>query len=67
MTEIVFTYILTGMTAAVLIVLILLLIKYNNAQKALTDLKGERMRADAAQMEELRHLKQDLLQSVQLM
>ena len=67
MTEIVLIYILTGITAAALILLILLLIKYSNVQKALADLKSEQMRSGAAQTENMRHLEQDMLQSMQLM
>lgn len=67
MTEIVFIYILTGITAAGLILQILLMIRTSRVQSALSELKNEQLRMDAAQTENLRRMGQEMQQSLQLL
>ena len=67
MTEIVFIYILTGITAAGLILQILLMIRTSRVQSALSELKNEQLRMDAAQAENQRRMGQEMQQSLQLL
>ena len=67
MTEIVLLYILTAMTAAGLILSILLLQKYGAAQTEIAALKAEQQRLAALQTEETRRSAQETAQALQNM
>lgn len=67
MTEIVLLYILTAMTAAGLILSILLLQKYGAAQTEIVALKAEQQRLAALQTEETRRSAQETAQALQNM
>ena len=67
MTEIVLLYILTGITAAGLILSILLLQKYGAARAEIAALKTEQQRLAALQTEETRRSSQETAQMVQAM
>ena len=67
MTEIVLLYILTGITAAGLILSILLLQKYGAARAEIAALKTEQQRLAALQTEETRRSSQETAQMLQAM
>lgn len=67
MTEIVLLYILTAMTAAGLILSILLLQKYGAAQTEIVALKAEQQRLAVLQTEETRRSAQETAQALQNM
>ena len=66
MTEIVLLYILTGITAAGLILSILLLQKYGAAQTEIAALKAEQQRLAVLQTEETRRSAQETAQALQI-